>query len=163
MKRFWCLQLLSVMLLWAVQPLRAQEQTAQITSVELTSENEVLITYNLVGDPKADYEVEVILLSEKDPDFELELKTLSGDVGKGKFAGEGRRVRWNVAADFPHAMTGEKYKFKLVVSRVTGGGIPWYVYAGGSVLVGGLAVLLTSKKEEPPPAPERTIPFPPER
>jgi hypothetical protein len=149
-----------VVFIFATQNLNGQELRSEITSVELKSETEAVITYNLAGDPQAEYEIEVILLSEKDPDFELTLRIVSGDVGKGKFAGEGRTIKWNFGADFPEVAVGQHYKFKLIVSKVTGGGIPWYVYAGGSVLVGGLAILLVSKEKPPPPKP---IPFPPAR
>jgi hypothetical protein len=149
-------------LLFAPRSLYGQELNSEIMSVELKSETEAVITYNLVGDPKAEYEVEVILLSEKDPDFELTLKIVSGDVGKGKFAGEGRTIKWNFGVDFPEVAVGQHYKFKLIVSKVTGGGIPWYVYAGGSVIVGGLAILLTSKPKEIVDG-VKPIPLPPPR
>lgn len=156
--------LLCVMILLIVFSLPSYPQTvaALIVSVKWKGDSALVITYDLTGEAKSDYEVELHLLKEGDSEFDLELTGVKGDVGEGKFAGSGKIIEWYPKADLPHGASDAEFRFKLIVERVTPWTPPWYLYAGGSALVGGLAILLT-KKDEPPPPQVYGIPLPPVR
>ncbi len=153
---------INILLIGLTIPSYSQTVAALILSVKWKGDSALVITYDLTGEPKSDYEVELHLLKEGDPDYDLTLKGVSGDVGEGKFAGSGKIIEWYPKADLPHGASDAEFKFKLIVERVTPWTPPWYLYAGGSVIVGGLAILLT-KKDEPPPPPVYGIPLPPAR
>jgi hypothetical protein len=137
--------------------------SAEIKDVRALNDNEMLITYEVKGDPEENFVVKLFLRSEKDPSLNLKLTTLKGDL-EGNIAGRVCQITWNHSVDYPNAALDEGYFFKIEGSRVSsGGGWPWYYYAGGAALVGGAVVLLTSGGSETPPAAQATIPTPPPR
>ena len=154
----WVVVILGVPLAWA-------QEEAEILKVERKGETEVVITYEVRGDRNADYEVEIYLTRDKDPTLRVRLRSLKGDV-EGKIAGSPRKVTWNFLLDYPEAVAGQDYRLKMTVSRPSGG-MPWYVYAGASVVVGVAAVLLTQPPPPPPPdevqPTTKTVPLPPAR
>jgi hypothetical protein len=163
--RYWkILVLVSVVLTicWT-QLIYSQECQAEITKVEV-GENEVTITYDLIGDPAADYTVGVFLLSERDPKMKMELKRVKGNVRQGRFAGKDNIIKWNMKEEFPTVVAGESYRFELHIAKVTGVAIPsWYYYVGASAIVGGLSYFLFHKPPSETIVPEKTIPMPPSR
>ena len=96
---------------------RAVVQNVRNIRVDVRSESEVVITYDLDGEPDAQYEVRVFLLREGDPSFRLRLNTVVGDIGRGRSAGNDLRIVWNARADYPGAIEGSQYRFEFDVSR----------------------------------------------
>lgn len=147
-------------LIWST-PGRAQEPTGQVTSVEVHG-TEVTITYDLHGEPDDEYEVRVYLVSRKRPDLTRELQLVRGHCGTGKFAGNARRILWNMR-EFPDIQEGESFVFRITVDRP---GTPWYYWAGGGAVVSGIVTYLILKNK--PDGPPKTAvvvpnPFPPGR
>lgn len=117
---------------------RAQDVKGELRKVEVAGD-EVTIVYDLQGVPSDDYIVVVFLIPAGRPGEARELKLVRGDVGKGKFAGSGRRIVWSMK-EYPDILEGESYAFRITVDRP---GIPWYYWAGGGVAVaGGVAAIL---------------------
>jgi hypothetical protein len=123
----------------------AQKSTLSNIHFE-TKDNEVIIYYDLSGDKKDEYEVEIFLKSEADLLFKLTPINLSGDIGEGYFVGKGRKILWQYTRDLGAPLDGDEYYFEINVTRL--GGIPWYYYVGGTALAGGLAAILVIKKDE---------------
>ncbi len=117
---------------------RAQEVKGEVKSVEIAGE-EVTLVYDLRGVADDDYVIQVFLVPSRRPGAARELTAVRGDVGKGKFAGNGRKIVWSMS-EFRDIEEGESYAFRISVDRP---GIPWYYWAGGGVAVaGGAAVIL---------------------
>lgn len=95
----------------------AHVQNVSNIRVDLRSESEVIITYDLDGEAGAQYEIRVFLLREDDPAFRLRLSNAVGDIGRGRSAGKDLRISWNSRADFPEAIEGAQYRFEFEVSR----------------------------------------------
>jgi hypothetical protein len=114
------------------------------------------IHYDLVGQLEKTYNVSVELKREQAPDFSYKPKLLSGDVGKGKFAGNNRKIIWNFTNEFKPEAGISDYFFEVSAKKP---GKAWiYIVAGGVVAGGATAaiLLLTGKKDEP----EKTFPVP---
>jgi hypothetical protein len=117
---------------------RAQEVKGELKKVEVSGD-EVTLVYDLQGVPSDDYIVQVFLIPAGGSGEPRQLKMVRGDVGRGKFAGSGRTIVWNMK-EFPDIVAGESYAFRITVDRP---GIPWYYWAGGGVAVaGGVAAIL---------------------
>jgi len=129
-----------------------------------TAGNAVVISYDLIAPPEDSYEVSVVVLREDDRTFKLVPKSLTGHVGKGKYAGQSRQIRWAYRQDVPQGLRGDRYYFEIHVYPVQGTS-PWlYVGLGAVAAAGGAAaILLTSKKEEPGGTGQAELPAPPSR
>ena len=131
------------------------------------SDGKIFIFYEFQGDKAKDYEVGVKLKRTSDPSFEIIPSQLSGDVGEGKFAGKKNKVTWVLNEDEESQLDGEDFYFDVTALEMEqGGGIPWYVFAGGAALAGGTAaILLLGKKDSDgtTPPPSGGFPTPPVR
>ena len=130
------------------------------------SDGKIFIFYEFQGDRNKDFEVTVKLKRTSDPSFEIIPSQLSGDVGEGKFAGKKNKVTWVLNEDEESQLEGEDFYFDVTALEIEqGGGIPWYVFAGGAALAGGTAaILLLGKKDSDgtTPPPSGGFPRPPE-
>lgn len=144
------------------RPVRCQEIKGEVKKVELHGD-EVTIIYDLKGIADDEYVVKVFVYPNRRPDLIRELETARGDVGKGKFAGVGHRIYWNMK-EFSDIREGEGFIFKILVDTP---GIPWYYWAGGgAAAAGGILAVILSKGEtkiETGGSVTRTIPVPPGR
>ena len=129
---------LLLMVLLAGARSASQGVRGEVRAVEINGD-EVTILYDLQGSLDDDYLIGVFLVPVKRPDAARELEHLRGDAGKGRFAGIGRKILWNLS-ELPGIMEGESFVFRITVDRP---GIPWYYWAGGGVaLAGGAAAIL---------------------
>jgi len=138
---------------------RAQDVRGEVKKVELAGD-EVTLTFDLQGSTDENYVIAVFLVPSKHPQAARELSAVRGDVGKGKFAGVGRKIIWTMS-EFADLEEGEIYGFRITVDRP---GIPWYYWAGGGAAVAGGAALLLMKTnpQAATPAPASN-PLPPGR
>jgi len=166
--RFLCA--LSLVLVFGSGSSAAQEGVGRIT-IEKADSLHVTISYDLTGDPAAEYRVLVFLVDENNPLDRVQLRQVRGDVGEGRFAGSRRTITWDRSLEEFQAVEGRSYRIDLSVTRLTPlaqadseGGIAWYVYAGGAAVVGVAAILLSggSAGETPAETP-KSIPLPPSR
>jgi hypothetical protein len=132
------------------------------------SEGKITIYYEFQGDQNKIYEVMIKLKRTSDSDFEIIPADLSGDVGEGKFAGKKNRIVWAINEEEAAQLEGEDFYFDVIAEVIVeGGGIPWYVFAGGAALAGGTAAILllggTDSGETTTTQPTSGFPTPPVR
>ncbi len=128
----------------------SDEINARITDVQYEDER-VVITYDLIGAPKDVYEVKIVFLKKSDPAFRVVPETISGNIGRGEFAGSGRTIIWEFRKDKPDGFPmADDYYFQMIIKRVggEGGGFPWLWVGVGAVVVGGgaAAVILSGNR-----------------
>jgi len=99
----------------------------------------IVITYDLVANSDVTYDISIVLRRDSDASFNVAPKTLSGAIGKGKYAGVGREIRWEYKKDIPGGLQGNDYHFEFLVQTIKeeGGSNLWYYLAAGAVVVGG--------------------------
>lgn len=111
----------------------------------------VIITYDLTADPAFAYDVKIILRKQGDQNFQFVPRSVLGAIGKGKFAGVQREIRWDYKKDVPRGLYGDDYFFEFVINPIPeGGGSNFLYYLGGGLAVAGgvAAYLLLNKKVE---------------
>ena len=138
-----------LILIFAMQISVSQAQKIRVDNIgyELKDEN-IEIHYDLVGLPEKNYKVSVVLKREQAPGFIVKPKSLKGDVGTGKFAGNDRRIIWNFINEFKPEEGITDYYFEVTAKKP---GKAWIFIVGGGLVAGGAAavILLTGKKDEP--------------
>jgi hypothetical protein len=129
----------------------------------------VTIFYDLNGPTEIEYNIDVAVKKEKDKNFIHIPQEITGDKGKGYYAGKNRKIIWNYSKEFPAGL--EDAYFELTTSILSkpvetaeikdvGKGSNLIYYIGGGVLVaGGITALIlsgktTEKTTELPDAPK---------
>jgi hypothetical protein len=110
----------------------AQFPDLRIQKVEV-KDSLVVVTYELIGDSDSQYDIEVYLVSPKNPTLRKKLGSLVGDVGPNVKPGGGKSFIWESRRDLSHPRAGEEFQLELQYGNSPSGGIPWYYYAGGGV------------------------------
>jgi hypothetical protein len=117
--------------------------------------DEIVITYDLEGDFTEKYNIAVLLRRERDKEFLVEPRTVSGDIGEEKLVGTKKTIRWKYLRDEPKGFAGNDYYFEIIVEQA--GGFPW-LWVGGGAAAAGVAVALLLKKDEVIPPPDLAEP-----
>jgi len=82
-----------------------------------------IITYDLPAPLDAMFEVSAAVVKQGDPNYRVPVKSATGDIGKGNFAGMNRQIRWEYRNDLPPDFTGgSEYTVSVEVRQITGGG-----------------------------------------
>ncbi len=127
---------------------RPQERP-QVRNVNLEIKQDIaIITYDLQAPPDESYEISAALIKEGEPAFRIVLKSATGDIGKGKFAGTRRQILWEWRKDLPKDFKGGlEYAVEVSATRIeAGGGGSWVYYVlGGALIAGGVVVLAGGK------------------
>ncbi len=138
----------------AMQLSAQQKLSASFESLE----NKIHITYEFQGDADKEYEIKVMLKRSSVSKFSYFPSSLSGDVGKGKFANSKHLIVWELSPKETETLKDSDYFFEITAYEVKGG-IPWYYYVGTAVVGGGAAaVLLLKKKTEETPTTTTAMP-----
>jgi len=130
-----------------LNPAAAQKIRVENIRYEL-NDDYIEIYYDLIGDPSKEYKVSVALKREQDPRFIFNPSSIRGDVGKGRFAGESRKIIWNFTNEFKPDPEVTDYFFEVTASK---GSKTWIYLVGGGVLVAGgatAAILLLGNKDK---------------
>ncbi len=150
-------------ILFAAKPGFCQKVAVTDVSYSVQDSN-VVIRYNLNGPGDKSYRVVLALRRESSPDFRFIPIDVSGDIGKGEFAGAGREIVWHMYRDIPNGLYGGDYYFEVTASLLGGGGASWLYYVGGAAVLGGAAVVIINKKSHPSgPTSTSVFPVPPGR
>jgi len=139
----------------------SQPPTGKITSIDF-NHDPVVISYDLIGSTQEDYEVILYIMRENDPSTRIQLKKVTGDVGVGTFAGNGRRMLWD-RAELKNTQEGARYQFEIVIRQTSGGGIPWYFYPAAVAAGAGVWLAVRHPTSTSPAQPAASIPVPPSR
>jgi hypothetical protein len=126
------------------KPCFSQQVTVTNVSFALRG-NKVIVYYNLNGPPGKTYNVALALRREGDSGFRFIPIAVSGDVGRGKFEGAGRKIIWSIYSDLPDGLEGNDYYFQVTASLLKQGGLSWLYYVGGAVLLGSTAAAVLYK------------------
>lgn len=110
----------------------------QATNVDWVMDGQdMVITYDLIGDSLAVYSVSVSLLRTGDPEFQVVPVRVYGDIGEGRFAGLGRSVRWRIQEDLGGLPEGDDFVVEVTVDEPDD--LPWFLVVVG-VAVGGATI-----------------------
>lgn len=133
------------------QQARANPQQLKYQIVDVQEKDGVFtITYDLNDSPVDEFSVVLFVYRDNDPSFKLEPKTLKGDVGRGKFFGNGNQIIWDSKKDLSNPLTGNDFYFILNITKIEQSHFPWVLV--GIVGVGaGAAVYFLSPKSSSPP------------
>jgi hypothetical protein len=133
---------LPLLLLFIAAPVRSGSRRDVIRVERVTPafvNDVVIISYDLIAPPEDKYEVSLILRRESDRAFRFIPKTVGGDIGKGKFAGDSREIRWRYKQDAPQGLKGNDYYFVIRAKKVGGGKAGYFLVLlamlGGSGVV----------------------------
>ncbi len=132
---------------WTIAESLISEDEIRVNVVDVRVQDQtIVIIYDLIAAMDETYEVNIVLLREKNPSFQFVPRSVAGYVGEGKFAGTSREIKWNYKNDLPRGLEGEGFYFEITVNKV-GGGSPWlYIVLGAAAAGGGAAALLLGKK-----------------
>lgn len=145
---------------------RCFSQSVDVSKVSFAlQDSNVVIHYDLGGPRNKAYRVTVLLRRKGDPGFKFMPTDVSGDVGKGDFAGTDRRVVWHMFKEIPDGLYGSDYYFEVTATLLGGGGggISWLYYVGGAIVVGGAAAAVIYKSKSPSNNGSSLLPQPPGR
>jgi len=153
--------LMSMILLSDYRVLAADDDY-RVTKVDwYAGRDEVVITYDLQGDPETSYEVSLVLLRENDKEFSFTPWLVKGDIGTGEFARKGNTIRWSYKNDFLSELKETDYYFEIRVERKRP--FPWLVVGGGAAVGVVAYMLVTSKNESDGKQVTSGLPYPPTR
>ena len=94
-------------------------QQAKVQNVQFIMYGyEVVINYDLLGDPSVKYNVRLMLRRGGDPSYEYFPKSLSGDIGTGRFVGEKKQIIWAIDYEFPKGLQGNDYYFVVQAENI---------------------------------------------
>ncbi|HYQ86218.1 MAG TPA: hypothetical protein VES59_03140 [Bacteroidota bacterium] len=131
-----------------------------------SSENQIVIHYDLLAPADAKLEVSVRLRKESDRAFIYTPGSLTGDVGPGIPPGLGKTIQWDIAKEFPQGLAGSDYFFEVNLSggeESGGSAVLTWIGAGAAVLGAGILAIVLSKNHSEPPPPGSSFPAPPGR
>ena len=108
------------------------------------------IKYDLNDSQEDEYSVTLVLFRESNSRFSLKPKTLTGDIGQGKFSGNGRQIIWDSRRDLKQALVGNDFYFVLYITKIEPSHFPWTWVGIGGVAAGAAILLLSHKSSTEP-------------
>jgi len=161
--RFKPLSLLLVSLLMAEpvtpKPVLCAENISVSNVRFQVAENKIIITYDLIGSPAETYMINVMLKRKQVPAYQVVPKSVTGDIGEGKYGGTGRQISWDILRDHPGGLEGDDYYFHIEATMIPKGSYLLY-YIGGSAVVAGAAAYLLFFNKTTAPQQQWTFPQP---
>jgi hypothetical protein len=110
------------------------------------------LKYDLNESADFEYEVRIVFVRERDQQFYIIPKLVSGAIGEGKFAGRGNSISWDYKKDYPKPLDGDDFYFILVINRIEPSNVPWTWIGVGTVAVAGATYfILNGNKDESNP------------
>ncbi len=94
---------LGVLTIFYPTPLQSQQHTVENVGFEVLDNNIAVIEYDLSGKDRR-YTVNLQLRRRGNPTYSFEPQAVMGDVGKGKFAGENRKIIWSMEHDMEEGL-----------------------------------------------------------
>ena len=126
------------------------------------ADGKVLIYYDLIGPRDKLYIVTLTLKRESVQANQIQPKLLTGDIGKGRFAGRNRQIILDISKEYPRALRATDYYFIVEAELVSSRSKSLFWIGAGAILVGGgsAVYLFMLKKDsdagfpEPPGTPK---------
>jgi hypothetical protein len=124
----------------------------------------IIINYDLVGAPEAEYDVSIVVRQKNDTTFALVPSSILGDVGVRQRAGINKGIRWQYRLDLPQRPSAASYYFEIKARMLSKPGNSLYYVIGGSALAAaGLLVLLAGGHQNAQAPGVAELPLPPGR
>jgi hypothetical protein len=131
------------------QQAQANPQQLKYQIVDVQEKDGIFtIKYDLDGSKEYEYSVNLLLFRENNPGYSLKPKTLMGDIGQGKYSGNGRKIIWDSKQDLKQVLVGNDYYFVLYITKIEPSHFPWMWVGIGGAAAGAAAILLLSKKSD---------------
>lgn len=142
------LYFVSLIIVFLPMLMHAQEK---IETTFETSNGKVIIYYQLNADPDKEYDVSVLLKRSGDGSYSYAPESLTGDVGRGKFAQNKRSITWILKSVEVSMLDGDDFYFEVTAVPVeVKKGATWFYYVGGILIGGGVAAaaILNKKNQD---------------
>jgi len=81
----------------------------------------ISVTYDLLGSTDQLYKVSLILKRAGSKDLVYYPKSVSGDVGEGRFGGKDKKIIWKMKDDFPGGLSGSDFYFVVKAESIESG------------------------------------------
>lgn len=95
------------------------QEKPEVRNINLDlQENIATITYDLIARLDGTFDVAAFLTKEGDPTYRIPIKSATGDIGRGKFAGLGRKIQWEWKKDLPKDFAGGAVAVEFEVTMV---------------------------------------------
>lgn len=117
----------------------AAAQDLKVSHIRFDAEkNQVIIRYNLEGNPNKKYHIDLWLSCDSARTFTIKPEHVSGDVGNNIRSGTDKAIIWDIREDYPYGLVGDGYAFAVDAEIQK----PWrnfkYYVLGGCVVAGGI-------------------------
>lgn len=122
------------------QNVYSQKAKCDNIEFEWLNENEIVITYDLLGELDKKYDITINLLMAGNQDFSVEVKTAYGDLGSAIKPGINKKVTWQIFNDYKNIVEGATYLFAMDTEESSGGST-WYYYVLGGAAAAVVAIL----------------------
>ena len=133
------------------QQAQANPQQLKYLIVDVQEKDGIFtIKYDLNEFNEDEYSVTLVLFRESNSRFSLKPKTLTGDIGQGKFSGNGRQIIWDSRQDIKQALVGNDFYFVLYITKIEPSNFPWTWVGIGGVAAGAAILLLSHKSSTEP-------------
>ena len=106
----------------------------------------IVVHYDLTGPTDRSYLVKVTVRRTQLPTYEYSPRTISGDVGQGKFSGSNREITWEILREYPNGIEGSDFYFRVEATLLTPGSNLLYYLTGGAAAIGAAAYFIFIKK-----------------
>jgi len=87
----------------------------------------------------------IVVRRERNQSFLHIPRSVAGEIGEGRYAGQNRQVTWDFLKEFPQGLEGDDYYFVIEVEIVSSGISPLWYIGGGLGIVGGVVGYVLSK------------------
>lgn len=140
----------------------AERPASKVTDVRFViSGLKVTVTYNLEGQQGAKYDVTLLLRKRSDASFEYTPRDLTGDVGLGEFAGQDRKMTWNMSNEFPQGLEGSDFYFVVNAKEVEAAkstSLLTWIGAGAAVIAAAVTYVIVMQNRGPGSPPSYPVP-----
>lgn len=148
-----------IFILFPVSFVASQEVMIKNVHFEFNDEL-IFIYYDCENQNENDLFFEASLCSKVDSSAIINLKNISGDIGKGIFSGIKRKIIWDYKKDYSGKIDSGNFYFKITASKIES--TNWYYYVGAAIIGGGIAAIILTKKNQDNPT-TKPIGMPPLR
>jgi len=99
-------------LLLALSPTLAWCQAVSNVRASQTEDDQIIVTYDLLGESYQTFEISVLLSRDGGQNFDITPRMVNGDVGENVKPGRGKKMVWDVLMDVPR-LQGSAFVFRV--------------------------------------------------
>lgn len=116
----------------------------RVENVEFKQEADtVTVFYDLLAkSTSSTFDVTLLLSLENEKIYEIELASLSGDVGEDVSPGKKKTIKWDVLQDFPNGLEGKNVQFMVNAKEINNRDYTWAYITGSALILGGAGIVI---------------------